>query len=322
MNDGQKALAAFDAALAADPSLTAIRSVADILRFRGLQGNVGSAREAAEAGRLAEARRAYEGAIAATPDSPFLYRELAMVERRDGDFEAALTHVRKAIELEPNDARNHIVLADILESQGQFAAAAEAVSAALALEPNDALARRLEAVRERAALEAMPPEYRAIESAPSITRGQLAALVAVQLDALVKSAPPRSGAVMSDVRNHWAQAWILSVARVGFMEPFLNHTFQPDAVVTRGDLALVASRVLNVIASTQPQLAAKLKGARPKFPDVPPGHLRYTAVLVAVAAGVMTTNADGSFQPGRPASGAEAVSAVGRLQELAGTPRR
>ena len=322
MNDGPRALAAFDAALAADPSLTGIRSVADILRFQGLQGNVAAARDAAEAGRLPEARRAYEGAIAATPDSPFLYRELAMVERRDGDFERALQHIRKALELEPNDARNHVVLADILESQGQFAGAAEAIAAAVALEPNDALGKRLEALRERAALEAMPAEYRAIDTAPTLSRGQLAALVGVELEGLVSTAPARSGAVMSDIRNHWAQPWILAVTRVGFMEPFLNHTFQPNATVTRGDLALVASRVLNVIAATRPQLAAKLKGARPKFSDIPPGHLRYPHVSVAVAAGIMAPTSEGSFQPGRAVTGAEAVSVVRQLEALARTPGR
>ena len=322
MNDGPRALAAFDAALAADPSLNGIRSVADILRFKGLQGNVAAAREAAEAGRLAEARAAYTQAIAATPDSPFLYRELAMVERREGDFQSALAHARKALELEPNDARNHVVLADVLESLGQIAGAANAVAAALALEPNEALSRRADALRERAAFEAMPPEYRAIESAPAITRGQLAALIGVELDTLVRNAPARSGAVMSDIGNHWAQRWILPVARAGFMEAFANHTFQPNATLTRGDLALVASRVLNVVAATRPQLAASLKGARPKVTDVPPGHLRYPAVAVAVAAGVMTVTAEGGFQPGRVVTGAEAVSVVRKLQEHAGGRRR
>ena len=322
MNDGPRALAAFDAALAADPSLSGIRSVADILRFKGLQGNVAAAREAAEAGRLGEARAAYTKAIAATPDSPFLYRELSMVERREGDFESALTHARKAVELEPNDARNHVVLADVLESQGQIAAAANAVAAALALEPNEALVRRADALRERAAFDAMPAEYRAIESVPAITRGQLAALIGVELDTLVRNAPARSGAVMSDIGNHWAQRWILPVARAGFMEPFANHTFQPNATLTRGDLALVASRVLNVVAATRPQLAASLKSARPKFTDVPPGHLRYPAAAVAVAAGVMTVTPEGGFQPGRVVTGSEAVSVVRKLQEHAGGKRR
>lgn len=319
---GEEALASFDAALAADPNLPGIRSVADVLRFQGLQGNVNAARQAAEAGRLAEAREAYQKAIAATPDSPFLYRELAVVERREGMLDPALAHVQKALELDPNDARNHVVLADVLEGQGEFARAADAIAAALSLEPNEALTRRAEALRERAALEAMPAEYREIENATTISRAQLAALIGVQLEDFVQAAPVTATAVMSDVRGNWAQPWILSVTRAGIMEPFLNHTFQPNATVSRGDLAFVVSRVLNLIAARRPQLAAAWRDARPKFSDVPAGHLRYPAVSVAVAAGVMSASPEGSFQLGRSVTGAEAVSVIRKLHELAGSGRR
>lgn len=322
MNEAERALASFDAALAADPSLTGIRAVADVLRFKGLQGNVGAARQAAEAGRLGEARQRYREAIEATPDSPFLYRELSMVERRDGKADAALENASKAVELEPNDARNHVVLADAYEMLAQTQKAAEAIAAALALEPNDALARRADALRDRAAFDAMPAEYRDIEKAASITRGQLAALLGVQLEDLVSTAPATGGAVMSDIRGHWAQPWILSVTRVGFMEPLPNHAFQPNAVVTRGDIANVVSRVLNVVATRRPQLAAGWRSARPKFSDVPPGHLRYPAVSLAVAAGVMSGTPDGTFQPARPVTGAEATAIVRKLHDLAGSKRR
>jgi tetratricopeptide (TPR) repeat protein len=321
-NQPDRALASFDAALAADPGLTAIRSTADVLRFKGLQGDVAAAREAAEAGRLAEARTAYQKAIAATPDSPFLYRELAMVERREGELQLALQHAQRALELEPTDARNHVVLADVLEAQGQYARAAEAVGAAMVLEPNEALARRAEALRERAALAALPAEFRAIEKATSITRADLAALIGVELEEVVKRAPPQAGGVMTDIRSSWAQPWILSVTRAGFMEPFANHAFQPNATVSRGDLAVVVSRVLTVIAASRPQLAAKWRNARPKFADLPGGHLRYPAVALAVAAGIMSPTAEGRFEPGRVVSGAEASSVVRRLEDLAGSTRR
>jgi tetratricopeptide (TPR) repeat protein len=322
MNEASRALVSFDAALAADPSLAGIRSVADVLRFKGLQGNVAAAREAAEAGRLSEARDGYLKAIEATPDSPFLYRELSMVERRDGKLDAAWQRASRAVELEPTDARNHVVLADVLEAQGQLQKAADAINAALALEPNEALARRGDALRERAAFDAMPAEYRAIDTAANITRGQLAALLAVQLEDLVSTAPSKSAVVMSDVRGHWAQPWILAVTRAGFMEPFANHAFQPNATVDRGDMATAASRVLNAIVASRPQLGAAWRNARPKFSDLPPGNLRYPAVSLAVAAGVMSATADGSFQPARAVTGAEALAIVQKLQELSRSKRR
>src|SRR5215208_3953243 len=90
VGDREKALASFEAAVAADPALSALRSRIEVLRFRGLQEDVDAARKAAEAGRLGDAHALYLRTMAASPDSPFLYRELAIVERREGNLAGAL----------------------------------------------------------------------------------------------------------------------------------------------------------------------------------------------------------------------------------------
>ena len=321
MNEQARALESFDAALAADPTLATVRNTADVLRLQVMQGGVGAARKAAAEGRLTEARTSYEQAIMASPQSPFLFRELALVELRENRLPAALAHAQKALELDPADAKNQVALADVLEAQGEYAKTLDALRAAVALEPNETLSQRIEALREKSAFSAMPEGYRTIDTAVTITRAQLAALIGVQLEDLVKRAPVRGVAVMTDVRGHWASDWILAVTRAGFMEVFPNHTFQPEAVVRRADLASAASRMLNVIVAGDAQLASRLRGARRKFTDLPPGHLNYPSASVAVEAGVLSQIEDGSFQLARPVTGAEALAAVRRLQELAGTGR-
>jgi tetratricopeptide (TPR) repeat protein len=317
-----QALASFEAAIAADPQLSPLRSRIEVLRFRGLQDDVDAARKAAEAGRLAEARSMYERTIAASPDSPFLYRELANVEKREGNLASALQHVQKAAELNPGESRNMVTLGEIYEAQGDFAKAVDAYVAASALEPSDALDAKIEELRERAAFAAMPEEYKTIETSPAITRAQLAALFGVRLDALLKSAPRANAVVITDMRGNWAAPWILGAARAGLMEVYPNHTFQPNAAVRRGDLAQAASKALSLIAAGNPRVAATLRNARGRFPDVPEGHLSYRAVAAAVAAGVMTVTPDGTFQLARPVAGSEALAAIGKLEELAGRRRR
>ena len=311
-----RALESFDAALAVDPSLSSIRSTADVLRLQGMQGGVEDARKAAAEGRLSDARAGYERAILTSPQSPFLFRELAAVELREGMMSAALAHAQKALELEPADPRNHIALADVLEAQGDIARAIEELSAAAAAEPNDALTRRIASLRDRTAAAAMPAEYRQIETSEGITRAQLAALIGVELAPVLNSAPQRNAALLTDVRGHWAAEWIIPVTRAGFMEALPNHSFQPNGIVRRADLAGSISRMLNVIAAGNPQLAGRLRAARRKFADVPAGHLNYPSVSVAVESGALTVAEDGSFQLARPVSGAEALAAVRRLQEL------
>ena len=118
-----EALAAFEAALAVDPSLTDVRQRAEVLRFRGLQDVIEAARAAAKSGRVPEARAAYERAIAASPDSAFLYRELGVLERRAGNAEQALSRLRRATELDPLDEIALVQLGELLESRQDFAGA-------------------------------------------------------------------------------------------------------------------------------------------------------------------------------------------------------
>src|SRR5579864_418010 len=80
-----EALASFRSALAIDGSLSEIRQRVEVMTFRGLEADIASARAAARSGRADEAIQAYTTAIRSSPESPFLYRELAAVERQKGD---------------------------------------------------------------------------------------------------------------------------------------------------------------------------------------------------------------------------------------------
>jgi tetratricopeptide (TPR) repeat protein len=318
LNRDADAIAAFEAAIAADPAQTDLVRRVEVLRFRSVEQGLARARDAARAGRLDEAALAYMGAIASSPDSPFLYRELAAVERRKGSADAALEHFRKAIELDPSDARSLAQIGELLEAAGDFEGAAKAYSDSLALEPDPGVEARLEGIRARSALARLPAEYRAIDQAPQITRADLAALIGIRLAPLLQSARRGDTSLITDVRNNWAANWIMSVARAGVMEPFANHAFQPRTVVRRSDLAQSAARLLARIAVTNPGRAKTWQTARLKFSDLSPGHLAYPAASAAVAAGVMTTGPNNSFQPSKVVTGAEAIDAVAKIEALAG----
>ena len=318
LNRVADAIGAFEAAVAADPSQTDLARRVEVLKFRNVEQGLARARDAANAGRFEEAAQAYMTAIASSPDSPFLYRELAAIERRRGDADAALEHYRKAIALDPSDAKSVAQTGEILESRGDFEAAAKAYADALAIEPNAGVEARLEAIHARTALALLPAEYRAIEQAPQITRADLAALIGVRLGPLLQAVRRADAALITDVRNNWAATWIMAVARAGVMEPFANHAFQPRGVVRRVDLAQAAARLLPAVAARNPGKVKGWETARLKFSDLAAGHLAYPAASMAVAAGIMSTGPGGSFQPSRPVTGVEAVEAIAKIEELSG----
>ena len=319
LNREADAIGSFEAALDVDPSLADVKRRVDVLKFRVSEQDVARARQAARTGKLDEAIAGYTRALAASPDSAFLYRELAGVERQKGDANGAMEHLRRAIALDPADAKSLVQIGEILEARGDFTAAEKSYTDALAIEPSDALQARIDAVRARVEFARMPEEYRAIEQAAQITRADLAALIGVRLAPLVQAIAERrhDDVLITDVRSSWASAWIMAVARAGIIEPLPNHTFQPRGIVHRADLADAASRLLAPIAASDPSRAKAWEQTRAKFADLAPGHLAYPAASMSVAAGVLATSPDNAFEPSRPVSGAEAVAAVGRIAALA-----
>jgi tetratricopeptide (TPR) repeat protein len=319
LNREAEALVALESALAADPSQTDLARRIEVLKFRNVEQGLARARDAARSGRLDEAAQAYAAAIASSPDSAFLYRELAGVERQKGDADAALEHFQKASALDPGDAKTLEQIGEILQARGDFDGALKAYTDAAAIEPSADLSRRLDEVREKAAVARLPAEYRAIDQAPQITRADLAAIIGVRLNRMLSAGRRSDAALITDVRNNWAATWIMSVARAGVMEPYANHAFQPRSVVHRTDLAQAAARLLGLLATRDPARSKAWDAARLKFSDLSPSHLAYPAASVAVASGVMTTAAGNSFQPSRAVTGAEAIETITKIQALAGS---
>jgi tetratricopeptide (TPR) repeat protein len=309
-------LASLEAAVAADPGLTDVRRRVEALRFRGVQEAIAAAQAAAQAGRLDEARARYLEAVAASPDSAFLYRDLAAVERRAGLPDEALAHARQAVARDASDGAAYVLLGDILEEKVQWDEALAAYEAAQRLDPTPEVAERIARVQQQSDTARLPDEYRAIPGAPRVTRADLAALIGVRLSAFTRASSRAAPVLVTDVRGHWAQAWILAVVRAGFMEVYNNHTFQPRAVVRRSDLAQAASRVLATVAARDGARALPWRQARARFSDIGPGHLHYAAASTAVAAGVLAVDDGEAFQPSRLVSGAEAVEAVSRLESI------
>ena len=312
-----QALAAFERALVADPSLTDLNRRVEVLRFRNVQDVIDAAQAASKAGRLDDARRAYERAISLSPDSAFLHRELGQVERRAGNADQALQHLRRALELDANDAAALVAMGELLEARGGVAGAEDAYRKAVALDPGLNLTGRIAAIAERAREARLPEEFRAALTTQQLTRGDLAALIGVRLEDLVRRAPTRQ-VVVTDTQRHWAAQWITETASAGIIEPFENHTFQPRSNVRRGDLATVVSRLVALIADSNSSVRDRLS-QRPAIGDVPPRHLQYDAVTAVVATGVMPLVEGDRFLVGRQVSGQEAVEVIDRVRVLAAT---
>jgi len=311
----EDALASFEAALRVDSSLPDLSRRVEVLRARAAQDNVAAARSAAQAGRLDEAIQAYEKAIAASPQSGFLFRDLADIEVKQGKTDQAMEHYRTSIQLDPADVSSRVHVAEMLDAKGDVEGAMAMYTEAFGLEPSGDIKRRITVLEERAAYLKLPAEYRALPDSPSITRGDLAAVIGIRLGALIAAAPAQVELV-TDIRNHWAAPWIMSVTSAGVMDAYENHTFQPRNTIQRTDLAQAVSRLLKLIASRDPALLKEWQGRQAKMADVGVSNLNYADASLAVSSGVLSLAEGGLFQLSRPVTGAEALDAVTKLEHL------
>ena len=317
-DDVSGALASFEGALAAAPAPARVERLVGELRLRVMTERYDDALAAVAAGRLSDAEAAYADMIAASPESAFLYLELARLKQLQAETAEALVWTRRARQLEPNEPGAVLLEASLLEALGELAPAEGAYELAEALDPTDASAAGLARVRRKLQLAGLPEQYRGITGAESATRGDLAALLGVRLAELLDDAAFGAPTpILTDTRDHWASPWIVEAARAGVMGVGAGNRFEPERIVRRGDLADVVAAALVLIADFDPQAARRWQSARVEFSDMSPGHLNYESATRAVAAGVLRIDGDGRFDPIRPVSGAEAIDAVERLAQLA-----
>jgi tetratricopeptide (TPR) repeat protein len=311
-----EAIAALEALLATDPSRSAARTRLETLRLGTIDALVEEGRQARQRGDLERARAAWTRALQASPDSAFMYRELAAVERQGGQLDAAREHAQAALRLDDRDAPTHALLGEVEAARGDVAAAVAAYRRAQEIDARADYRPRIAELERALAIAALPEAYRAIAVSPQLTRGDMAALLGVAFEPWLAAGGAAGAPLITDARSHWAQRWILGVAGAGLMEVYANHTFQPGAVMRRIDLADVVRRTLEAGEMRSPSLAAPWRGASATFTDLPASHAAYGAAALAVGAGIMQPDPGQTFAPRRPVTGAEASAVVERLASL------
>lgn len=119
---------------------------------------------------------------------------------------------------------------------------------------------------------------------------------------------------VTDVDKHWAKSWILEIVEARGMEPFPNHTFRPDAEVTRAEYAGIMQNVL-VMATGNQGLATRYIGEASRFPDVNSSHFAYNAIALMVDRGIMKAKTlTGEFNLNGTLSGADALLSIRQFQ--------
>ena len=105
-----------------------------------------------------------------------------------------------------------------------------------------------------------------------ITRAQFAAICA-RFD----TGKSNDSRTFSDIKGHWAKAYIERAAELGWISGFQDGTFRPDAYITRAQAVTMINRMLNRV----PEDPSDLLPGMNVWPDCGPGDWFYLAIQEA-----------------------------------------
>jgi tetratricopeptide (TPR) repeat protein len=223
---------------------------------------------------------------------------------------------RRSLRIAPNEPTLHARLADLLDRQNKKAEAESEHKIAEALSPrNAARTRTVDATK----VDGPKPDsledlgrwgsdietFHLIRNAQTVTREQFAMLI---LRYFPQTSEFRQRPqILTDIQNSSAKSEIQTIAGVGLIEPFPNHTFGPASPLTRSELATALAR-LSRLLGLSPQSKSQIPAS-----DVAPTNAQYPEIQLALGYGLVAVENSGSFNLSGYVSGQEAVSAADRL---------
>jgi tetratricopeptide (TPR) repeat protein len=239
-----------------------------------------------------------------------LLRSAALAEK-DNRLSDAEQLYKQALTILPNDPTLHLRLADLLAKENKVDEAAGQRKTSEELRP-----RQKEIVRSNpepkgddlddlgrwgSAIEM----FREIQAAPSLTRERAAAIIVRYFPQVTQR--PQTPQIVTDIDTSWARSEIQAVVDLGLMDTFANHTFDPRASVSRGDLAAALARLIQILG-LPPVTSTPIP-----TPDVADTNTQYSDIRLVLGRGLMTLQDSGAFGVSDNVSGQDAIRAAERL---------
>jgi hypothetical protein len=151
-------------------------------------------------------------------------------------------------------------------------------------------------------------QYWEIVSAEQVTRGDIAALLMVDLMLETRLPPPSRVEIISDITAHWAKSYIIKVVQYGIMRLPPDRFFRPNEPIQKGELAYILDSVLWDLSV--PFSSASVVA----FSDVHPDNIYHDAISRMYAAGLMMARDEKTFGMLDTLSGEEAIQIFEKIK--------
>ncbi|MGB3496010.1 MAG: S-layer homology domain-containing protein [Elainellaceae cyanobacterium] len=121
--------------------------------------------------------------------------------------------------------------------------------------------------------------------------------------------PRATSAAFADIQGQWAAPYIQGIASQGYVGGFSDGTFHPNDPVSRTQYAVWLDQTLGLppLEALQTQSTAQ---APNHFQDMPSTHWAFPALQRLIAAGILSSDAEGNVNPDEPILRSEVVTAL------------
>ncbi len=305
---------------------------ASSVRVAGIDENatpsflVASADTALAMGEPESARRFLLRAERVAPESAVVHLGFGRLQTALRRYKDAKESFERAAALDRGSAEPAYWLGKAYQQSGDLAAASEAYALALRLDPNHRAAAEalVPIVGARYEAAGIPGDYALLRERTTLTRGELAVVLAVELGADPDRVGWRSD-LPHPVREEafaaaWGARWSRAAASREWIAPFADGEYHLDDPVTRAALALAMVTVERRWgAAAGASVAADSSVIA--FPDLGVRHYLYHAARRATLAGLPSRGDGGRFDPWASATGSDVLQAVrGLARRLGASP--
>jgi tetratricopeptide (TPR) repeat protein len=277
---------------------------------------IAEADSAVLAGDARAARRALDRALTLAPEDASVHLARGRFFIAIRRYKDAKAEFDRAAALDPNSPEPAFRLGVAYQSAGERDSARASYGRALALNPAHAAARDSLAalLRDRYEAAGIPGDYPALGGRPTVSRGELAVILAVELGADPDQLSWRSDEIertnWPELDRAWGARWLRASLMRRWIPSLPDGSYRLDDLVTRGQLALTLSRV----AAEAGRIGSI--GPDTSFADL--GPRSYLARPAARTYRLGLPLREGRFDPLAAATGDDVFRAVRGLARLIG----
>ncbi len=264
------------------------------------------AERAEEAGNTEATKTAYLRALHYSPQAIEVHLALAAIYTREEQYDNATIHFKAAMATESENTETLAAYADALFQSGNNSQSLETYERLMELNPDDEMAQqRIEILKNRLGIFELPSQYNIISAAETVTKEQVAALLGVKFKAILP-VPQTKPPIIIDISTSWASRFILDAASLGLLDVYPNHTFQPQKIITRAEMAEILHRLIRQLERQGYRFIQQIPPERIQIADVSPDNFYYRPIVLMISYDLMSLAAGRHFNPDRLVSGAEA----------------